>query len=305
MQEFNTNSAGSNPPPNIPVDPQPAMPPPPVPPSQPIASAPTPPPQPMPAPSNPPIALGQAPLPASEISQHPSQRKSSRLVGAVVAVLSVLIIFGLAFAFYYYATKQPAPGNVVQPTQTQTAEPKVATPPANATQIVVFGAPDPLPTVKKSGSCWVASLAAPYRNGAWRCMVGSTIYDPCFETNVPGSVFCQMNPTVTDGSFLITLTKPLPTLEVVPTPKDTWAWFLTLADGTMCSPFTGTKPVVAGEAASYGCRSADKTQQVMLLGDLVKKDQWVWTAKKVVTQKQGTVYTVKSTQEVELGRVWQ
>ncbi|HVA80585.1 MAG TPA: hypothetical protein VNF29_06645 [Candidatus Binataceae bacterium] len=123
--------------------------------------------------------------------------------------------------------------------------------PRAATQVHFFkpafpaGAPRP-------GSCWTSSIAAP-RPGAWRCMIGNEIHDPCFQ--VPphrGQVVCDANPAAKQAGFALKLTKPLPE-SAAPASENPQPWIMQLADGSVCEPFTGTMPMVGGDAARWYC----------------------------------------------------
>ena len=70
------------------------------------------------------------------------------------------------------------------------------------------------PTVPSSdvhrGLCWTESIAVT-RSGAWRCMVGNGINDPCFT--IPAKqdeLVCGANPALKTDGFVVKLTKPLP-----------------------------------------------------------------------------------------------
>jgi hypothetical protein len=234
------------------------------------------------------------------------KKKGSKVLGWIVAIVAIVIILALAFLLYYYATKSGSAYQAPQTSSTTTAPvatPITApvTPPANATSVISFQPPATLPTTVQQGYCWINSIAAGQRTDAWRCMVGSTIYDPCFQIPGKAEVYCQMNPTIAT-SFVISLTKPLPATQIAPEPKNNWAWFLTLADGTICSPFTGTLPSVNGASYPYGCKSPNKTQMIYLT-DLTAGP--VWTTSEVTVEQQGTKQTIVSQATVNLKTVWQ
>lgn len=111
------------------------------------------------------------------------------------------------------------------------------------------------PGAPRDGKCWTVSIAAP-RAGAWRCMLGNEIADPCFTlAEAKGVVVCGANPAVGDPGFAVHLTEPLP--GDVPTPSVGAApWLLRLANGQVCAPFTGTVPVVDGREARWSCADA-------------------------------------------------
>src|SRR5512133_3370312 len=110
----------------------------------------------------------------------------------------------------------------------------------------------------KSGSCFANSLAAPYRDDAWRCTTGNAIQDPCLA--IPGSanLLCSPHPedAVNTSATVLSLTKPLPKPEgqlKTATPAD-GSWLIKLDNGATCTPFTGTLPFSdKGDIAKYGC----------------------------------------------------
>lgn len=120
-----------------------------------------------------------------------------------------------------------------------------------ATQVTLFTPAMPSGAAQ-DGSCWTTSIAAP-RPGAWRCMIGNAIHDPCFQ--VPphrGVLVCDANPATGHAGFVLRLTKPLPN-EMPPVSANPAPWMLQLADGSVCKPFTGTMPTVGGEPARWYC----------------------------------------------------
>jgi hypothetical protein len=170
-----------------------------------------------------------------------------------------------------------------------------------ATQVIRYAPPARLPAKTESGHCWTGSIAAPYRQDAFRCMVGNEIHDPCFATPQKDRVLCGMNPATGEAGFVLKLTKPLPAPEAPPTANEKWAWLIELPDGAACFPFTGTNPMIKGKVAHYGC---GKDESELLLGDLVSKGQ-TWTAQKATVQYDASGVTVKSQSLVVLKRVWQ
>jgi hypothetical protein len=111
------------------------------------------------------------------------------------------------------------------------------------------------PTVPKGdvreGVCWTESIAVS-RSGAWRCMVGNGISDPCFMT--PGNreeLVCGANPAVKTDGFVLKLKKPLPKSSH-PNRKPE-PWIFRLADNSICEKMTGTLSAVNGEPARWSC----------------------------------------------------
>ena len=189
----------------------------------------------------------------------------------VVIVLVLVVAFGIG-QFFAIPAQAPAASSI------SSTIPETA-----ATQVIVYIPIAPASsTPVAQGSCWTSSIAAPFRSDAWRCSVGNSISDPCFQIPGESDLLCGANPAVpaATSSFVLKLTKQLPAPETVqgPIPAD-WAWLIELSDGTVCSPFTGTLPIAqGGVAASYGC--APKTpgaEGLLIFGDLNTSSS-VWTA---------------------------
>jgi len=164
----------------------------------------------------------------------------------VIIVFLLVLLFGVGqfFARSPINTNPSADNSPTEPPATEVVQ-YVPGVPASSTPVV-------------QGSCWTNSIAAQFRADAWRCAVGNGIQDPCFQIGGSTStLLCGFNPKISDSSstFILSLTKPLPPPQVVPssTPSN-MTWLVELQDGTLCSRFTGTLPIAAdGEAAEYGC----------------------------------------------------
>jgi hypothetical protein len=176
-------------------------------------------------------------------------KKSNKILLVIVLLLVVVFGVGQFFAFSNLSNNQVTPS--ATPTST----------PVPATQVITYVPPAAASsTPTQSGSCWTSSIAAPFRSDAWRCSVGNSISDPCFEIPNSNNLYCGADPAnlSSTSAFVLTLTKSLPAPEVLEggVPQN-WAWLIQLADGTLCSPFTGTEPIAqGGVAASYGCAPA-------------------------------------------------
>lgn len=104
----------------------------------------------------------------------------------------------------------------------------------------------------QEGSCWTRSIAAD-RPGAWRCMIGNHIHDPCFQVPpMKNEVICDANPVLGKSGFVMKLTKALP-LETASPAVSPSPWILQLEDGSVCAPFTGTRPAVNNQPAVWSC----------------------------------------------------
>ena len=102
------------------------------------------------------------------------------------------------------------------------------------------------------GFCWTRSIAAD-RPGAWRCMIGNGIHDPCFQVPpMENGVICDANPVLDKSGFVMKLTKA-PPLVTGPSAARPSPWILQLEDGSVCEPFTGTRPAVNNQPAVWSC----------------------------------------------------
>jgi hypothetical protein len=107
----------------------------------------------------------------------------------------------------------------------------------------------------QQGSCWTRSIAAD-RPGAWRCMIGNGIHDPCFQVPpLENEVICDANPGLGKSGFVMKLTKPLPLVTAPPAASPS-PWILQLENGSVCEPFTGTRPAINNEPAVWSCIKA-------------------------------------------------
>jgi hypothetical protein len=66
------------------------------------------------------------------------------------------------------------------------------------------------------------------------------------------SVICDANPVLGKSGFVMKLTKALP-LVTEPRASSPSPWLLQLEDGSVCAPFTGTRPAVNHEPAVWSC----------------------------------------------------
>ena len=187
---------------------------------------------------------------------------------ALIIVLFLVLLFGVGqfFARAPIANTNPSAGN---------------TRAAITDEIVTYFPPAPAsstPVLK--GSCWVSSIAEPYRADAWRCTTG----DPCFQIgDSTNTLLCRMNPAdpAATSSIVLSLTKPLPMPDVISSSSsENWGWLVKLQDGTLCSPFTGTLPFAAdGEVAEYSCAPQSPGGPAWdIFGD-INASSSIWTAK--------------------------
>jgi hypothetical protein len=228
-------------------------------------------------------------------------KKSNKII--VIVVLVLVVLFGVGQ--FFTSSSINAPANQTTSTSTQSID---VTP---ATQIIAYIPAMPASsTPVESGSCWTNSIAAPFRADAWRCTVGNSISDPCFQLpNSTSNLLCNVNPTVTDATstFVLKLIKPLPASDVPPgLPPSGWAWLVQLQDGTLCTPFTGTLPITAtGDAANYGCAPGPLGTDVMIFNGLNTSSS-AWTAEiGTIAETTSSLPIMVSSSTVPVATVWQ
>ena len=200
----------------------------------------------------------------------------------VLGALTVLILF---------STQASAQTNV---TQTQ----------------VTFFTPSVPAGEPRDGSCWTRSIAAD-RAGAWRCEIGNEIHDPCFQVPpLRNAVVCGADPAFGKTGFVMKLTKPFP-IEKAPPAAWPSVWILQLADGSICEPFTGTRPAINDEPAQWSCIKPGVTPGPATNSLVTKvKPGDVWTAERYAESDvtMGNPMTerrrVKS-QMVPIAKVWE
>jgi len=158
-----------------------------------------------------------------------------------------------------------------------------------------------------AGQCWTGSIAAGGRTDAWRCMAGNVISDPCFQVPARADiVVCGANPVSGERGFVMKLTEPLPAAEQ-PAATDPSPWQFELADGAICTPFTGTLPSINHESARFSCTrtGANDTRDSALLLDV--KPGKVWTATRYPESAADQVRKAAPPEgeTVEIRKLWQ
>jgi len=171
-----------------------------------------------------------------------------------------------------------------------------------ATEVINYTPQQDLPSKIEEGFCWISSLAAPYRQDAWRCMVGNYIYDPCFNLSQNGYVLCDVNPKTRNSGFRLKLTEPLPKPNA-PVYKNAFnsPWLVELRDGTPCFISIGASAVVKDIRANYICNPSSNDESY-LMGDL--KSGRVWTAEKANLALKDSDFIIKSSENVIIKAVW-
>lgn len=218
----------------------------------------------------------------------------------IIIVLVLVVLFGVGQFF--------AGANLN--TTNQSAATSTSNTNSLATQIIAYAPPAlASSTPVEEGSCFASSIAAPYRSDAFRCTVGNAISDPCFE--IPSSantLICGENPAAINNSstFALQLTKALPQPDVPSSTPSNWAWLVELSDGTICSPFTGTRPFTAtGDVAVYSCNGGAAGED-MIFGDLNNATS-TWTAEVGSLSTSTKIFppTIVASATVPVAYVWQ
>jgi hypothetical protein len=223
--------------------------------------------------------------------------KGSKIGVVIVLVLVVLFGVGQFFASSNINSNQSTT-NPLQPTT-----------PALPTQVIVYAAQAASSTPVEDGSCFTNSVAAPYRSDAWRCTVGNVLSDPCFTIQGTNTLLCGVNPAegpYASSLFVLNLTKSLPKPDsMAGTAPSNWAWAVQLADGTYCTPFTGTRPFTAsGTVGNYSCSSSNPNES-MIFGDLNASSS-VWMADVgSLTMQSSSLPTLGYSAELPVATVWE
>lgn len=120
-----------------------------------------------------------------------------------------------------------------------------------------------IPKISKEGSCWTVSTAAFANGQAYRCTVGSYIYDPCFkaETN---QLVCDIDPDILTSGFELKLTEKLPDVSMYDISGKERIWRAKLENGLICEIISGTAGRLKnGEWYFYSCNN-----NAVLIGSL-------------------------------------
>lgn len=245
------------------------------------------------------------------------ENKKNYFLTAIIVIFFSLIIIAIVIVYYwiamgsvpkfisnYFLPEEIKIENNILPEVQKKEPPVVEKINPNATKVIKYVFPIILPKEVKNGDCFVSSIAQPYRNDAFRCQTEDSIYDPCFSNEKKDQVICQMNP-LSQAVFIINLKDPLPNVKSPVILRTNWAWFLELEDGTICSPYTGNRPLINNTEAFYGCRPKIKGDLDVLIGDLIVGE--IWTAKRmiVVRDEAGTGWDTKFSEIVKVKAVWQ
>ncbi len=221
-------------------------------------------------------------------------------------VVFLVIVFGVGQFF----TSSTIPSSAVNGSNTPSSSVQATTTPVvTPTNIVAYIPQAASSAPVEKGSCWTNSIAAPYRADAWRCTVGNAISDPCFQIPDSTNLLCGMSPAEPNASstFVLQLTQALPQAEVLPgKPPADWAWLVQLSDGTLCSPFTGTRPFTAdGQAADYGCAPGALGDETYIFNDFNTSSS-VWMADVgTLSESTSSLPTIASSEEFPVATVWQ
>jgi hypothetical protein len=129
----------------------------------------------------------------------------------------------------------------------------------------------------REGACWTESIAVT-RPGAWRCMVGNAISDPCFTVASKANreqLVCDADPALKRAGFVLKLTKPLPRSSSRQHRAE--PWIFRLADNSICEAMTGTLPAVNGVSARWSCaiHIRDQVRPVGVVTELIPGKIWM------------------------------
>jgi hypothetical protein len=182
--------------------------------------------------------------------------------------------------------------------------------PIPRTEVIIFSPLTSANAAMEGGHCWTESIAVS-RPGAWRCMRGNSIYDPCFEVaSRKNEVVCGANPVRHKKGFPLMLTQPLPSRKsrnLVPEP-----WLIELADGSVCEAATGTMALIDNEPVRYPCDTspAKGSETPIYCGLLGRMHQAsVWMADKVcytlAPSDSGPPFKLQNHERVTVRRVWE
>ena len=152
--------------------------------------------------------------------------------------------------------------------------------------------PTEIPDEVCEGACDINAYST-MRRDAWRCMVGNSIYDPCFIFEKNKSLVCDPYPPTGDKGILLKLTEPLPEPNIAEDKfGEGWAWLIELEDGITCRFITGATGGINNERINYYC-----SDDSFVIGDL--EVGTIWKAKKVDNPQ------TKSIEVVSIKKVWQ
>jgi hypothetical protein len=200
----------------------------------------------------------------------------------IVVVLVLVVAFGVTqfFSFAGFSTVQPSSSSSSSINGTSSLATQDLSE-VTSTQIVQYEPQQPASSTPiEQGSCWTNSIAAPFRGDAWRCTIGNSIEDPCFQIPGSASLLCGANPAnlAATSSFVLQLTQALPQSQPVQgLQPNGQAWLVELQGGTRCTPFTGTLPFTAtGDVASYGCAPGPLGTDVDIFN--INTSSSLWTA---------------------------
>jgi hypothetical protein len=101
---------------------------------------------------------------------------------------------------------------------------------------------------ERHGDCNTSSYVDP-RLDTWRCFVGGSIQDPCFENPTDdGELMCVESPWARRGILVRSRLDPADRF-----PYKAHAWAMRLSSGTRCGFVSGASAVVRGKRLNYAC----------------------------------------------------
>lgn len=177
-----------------------------------------------------------------------------------------------------------------------TGTPEVEGTPVATTEVIEFQ-PE-VPEEEQEGSCFASSLTV-VREGAYRCMVDSSILDPCFTAEDGETIICGADPITDEPGFQLALTEALPTPEPpVSTEGAAQAWIVRFADGVYCGFATGATGAVGEERINYLC-----SDESVIIGDLDTSGD-VWMADRAMVESTNGAFTATERETLPIETVW-
>ena len=176
-----------------------------------------------------------------------------KIIGGLAALFSAIIAGIVSGVFLGWFSRPPSP------TQTIFYQPTTETGQVSGDLAVAH---------RVTGYCYSGSGAAP-RQGAYRCVSGNGLYDPCFTGNSGDTQVVCPYPSP-ESVTVMRLTRPLPifsTSSSVPYP-----WLLALAGGEQCEQLTGATTSFGGMPLNYYCGKGNGS-----LYGTINKTNPVWT----------------------------
>lgn len=143
----------------------------------------------------------------------------------------------------------PPPSRATSPASASSVR-SSAVAPAATRVVTIAAAAVPVRGPATRGSCFTSSLADPGRAGAFRCVAGNTLLDPCLAVSAHALV-CGAGP---EGPWRRLTVAGLPSSAPAPPALAHAPWAVRLASGLTCTSIGGgTADLVDGQPVLYRC----------------------------------------------------